>query len=135
MTSPLLSLSEQQWEDMCDGCGRCCLVKLEDEETLEVHYTNVACQYLDQETCRCSDYENRSEMNPSCMVLDRSNFDTLSIMPFTCAYRLAHENRSIEQSEESLSVRGKVVSEEFIHEDQLVEHVVEWVSVKLKGEQ
>ena len=68
------------------------------------------------------------------MVLDRTNFDTLSIMPFTCAYRLAHENRSIEQPQELLSVRGKVISEEYIHEEQLVEHVVEWVSVKQEGE-
>jgi len=135
MTSTLLSLSEQQWEDMCDGCGRCCLVKLEDEDTLEVHYTNVACQFLDQQTCRCSDYANRAQINPECMVLDRNNFDTLSVMPFTCAYRLAHESRTIEQSEESLRVSGKVVSEAFIHDEQLIEHVVQWVSVKQEDEQ
>ncbi|MBX2869609.1 MAG: YcgN family cysteine cluster protein [Acidiferrobacterales bacterium] len=129
MTSPLLALSEQQWEDLCDGCGRCCLVKLEDEDTSEIYYTNVACEYLDRKTCRCKDYENREENNPACMVLDRTSFETLSIMPFTCAYRLAHERRSINQLANSLSVKGKVVSEEYIHEEQLMDHIVDWISV------
>ncbi len=129
MTSPLLALSGEQWESLCDGCGRCCLVKLEDEDSGEIHYTNVACRFLDLETCRCSDYENRATNNPSCIVLDRNKPESLDIMPFTCAYRLSNESRSIEVPVESLRVSGRVISEEYVHEDQLVDQVVDWVSV------
>ena len=127
--SPLLSLSDRQWEDVCDGCGRCCLVKLEDEDSGEIAYTNVACEYLNAETCRCRDYENRSGINPRCIVLTRHNLETLDAMPFSCAYRLLHEGREIDLSTESLKVRGKVVSERYVHDDQLPEHIVDWVSV------
>ncbi|MGI9318285.1 MAG: YkgJ family cysteine cluster protein [bacterium] len=130
MTSPLLALSSQEWEDLCEGCGRCCLVKLEDEDSGEVHYTNVACQFLDQKTCRCSDYSHRTALNPRCMVLGPNKLETLALMPNTCAYRLVHEGRQIAQSANQLKVTGKVVSEQFIHEDQLQEHVIDWISTE-----
>lgn len=128
VTSPLLSLSNQDWEDLCDGCGRCCLVKLEDEDNGNIHYTNVACRYLDQKTCRCSDYLNRAEINPRCMVLDRDKLDTLGLMPATCAYRLLHEGRTPQRSSDQLRITGKVVSEEFIHDEQLQDHLIDWVT-------
>ncbi|MGB5705758.1 MAG: YcgN family cysteine cluster protein [Arenicellales bacterium] len=127
MGSPLLALSNQEWEDLCDGCGRCCLVKLEDEDSGELHYTNVACRFLNQNTCRCMDYEHRTEINPRCMVLDPDNLDALSLMPFTCAYRLLHEGRELERNPRELRVTGRVVSEEYIHDDQLPEHLVDWI--------
>jgi len=126
--SPLLALSDQQWEDVCDGCGRCCLVKLEDEDSGEIAYTNVTCEFLDASTCRCRDYEHRAEINPRCVVLDRHNLETLDVMPFTCAYRLLHEGRELSVPPGSLKVTGKTVSERYIHDEQLPDHIVEWVS-------
>jgi len=127
MDSPLLSLNSKQWEDLCDGCGRCCLVKLEDESNGAIHYTNVSCRYLDLETCRCSDYQNRATVNPRCMVLRPDNLEVLELMPYSCAYRLEHEGRVIDESHEELSVNGKAVSEEYIHDNQLPEHIVDWI--------
>ena len=127
MNSPLLELTRDDWESLCDGCGRCCLVKLEDEDTGDIHYTNVACQFLDQGTCRCTDYENRSTVQSACVVLGPDNLEVLDQMPWTCAYRLVHEGRTIDEDPEGLKVCGKVVSEEFIHEDQLEDHLVDWV--------
>ena len=128
MTSPLLKLSRTEWEDLCDGCGRCCLVKLEDEDTGDIHYTNVACRFLDQQTCRCSDYKNRSMVQPECIVLNQDNLDVLKQMPWTCAYRLVHEGRELELDPKSLQVSGMVVSEEYGQEDQLEDHLIGWVS-------
>ncbi|HJP08192.1 MAG: hypothetical protein CL395_01915 [Acidiferrobacteraceae bacterium] len=128
MTSPLSSLNHAAWEALCDGCGRCCVVKLEDEDTGEVHYTNVACRHLNTETCCCSDYENRSKINPSCVTLSPDDLAIIDIMPSTCAYRLIHEGRPVSLNADALSVSGKVISEEYIHEEQLSEHVVDWIS-------
>ena len=130
MKSPLLDMNRDEWENICDGCGRCCLVKLEDEDTGDIHYTNVACRFLDQKTCRCTDYQNRSVVQPECVVLQPDNLDVLNQMPWTCAYRLAHEGRSIDQDPAELKVSGLVVSEEYIHEDQLEDHMVDWVQTK-----
>ena len=129
MSSSLLSLSVSQWEDLCDGCGRCCLNKLEDEDTGEIHYTNVACEYFDSNSCQCTDYKNRADINPRCMVLSKNNLEVLNLMPYTCAYRLKHENRSLDFPRELLSVSGKVISEEYIHDEQLPDHIVDWISV------
>ena len=127
MTSPLLELTGQAWEDLCDGCGRCCLVKLEDEDSGTLHYTNVACGFLDTRTCRCTDYDNRADVQPACMVLGPERLDMLELLPWTCAYRLVHEGRKLAPDTACLSVTGKVVSENYIHEDQIEEHVVDWV--------
>ena len=132
MISPLLQLTDSEWEDVCDGCGRCCLVKLQDEDTEEIAYTNIACEFLDVDTCRCTDYTNRSSIKPECVVLDRNNLDVLTQMPFTCAYRLIHESRHLNpnfQNPNALSVNGRVVSELYIHEDQMPEHIVDWITV------
>jgi uncharacterized cysteine cluster protein YcgN (CxxCxxCC family) len=133
MASPLLELTPQQWEDLCDGCGRCCLVKLEDEDSGALYYTNVACRYLDTRTCRCGDYANRARVQPRCMVLGPDRLDVLELMPWTCAYRLVHEEREIGQNAKALSVAGRVVSEAYIHEDQLEDHVITWVGNTAPG--
>ena len=125
----LANISKEEWESICDGCGRCCMVKLEDEDTGEIAYTNVACRFLDQESCRCTDYQNRSEINPRCVVLGPDKLDVLEQMPFTCAYRLVHEQRELSVESQDLPVSGKVVSEEYIHDDQLPDHIIEWISV------
>ena len=125
--SPLLSLTPDQWESLCDGCGRCCLVKLEDEDTNELHYTNVTCRYLDTENCRCTDYENRTTINPRCLKLSPDKLEILELMPSTCAYRLVHEGKKPIADLATLSVRGRVFSEDVIQDDALPDHVVDWI--------
>ena len=128
MKSPLSTLTPKQWESLCDGCGRCCLVKLEDEDTGELRYTNVTCRYLDTETCRCTDYENRATINPRCMTLSSENLEILKLMPTTCAYRLVHEGKKPIADLEALSVRGRVFCEDLVHDDALPGHVVDWIT-------
>lgn len=82
-------MSRDEWEALCDGCGKCCLNKLEDEETGEVALTRVACRLLDDDTCRCSQYEICHQFVPECIVLKPSNIEqNLYWMPETCAYKL-----------------------------------------------
>ena len=126
-SSPLLSLSPEQWESICDRCGRCCLVKLEDEDTGELHYTNVTCRYLDSDTCRCTDYENRTTINPQCVKLSSEKLEILELMPTTCAYRLVHEGKEPVTNLDALSVRGRVFSEDVVQDDVLPDHVVDWI--------
>ena len=85
---PLGELDRGQWEALCDGCGRCCLHKLEDEETGALYATNVACKLLDRRNGRCSDYRRRKALVADCVTLDRRKLGTLDWLPDTCAYRL-----------------------------------------------
>lgn len=94
-TKTLLEMSAEEWESLCDGCGRCCLVKLEDEDTGRYYFTDIACHLFDGETCRCSDYENRSSRVPDCVKLDAENVGALGWLPRTCAYRLIAEGKSL----------------------------------------
>ena len=84
-STPLEQLSPAQWEALCDGCGKCCLVKLEDEDTGEVHYTDLACRYLDCATGRCSDYAHRTENVTACLTLTPANLPQCTWLPMTCA--------------------------------------------------
>ena len=93
-TKSLSQMSREEWESLCDGCGRCCLVKLEDEDTDEVHYTMASCSYLDTKTCRCTDYPNRTQVVDDCLVLNPKTVSQLDWMPSTCAYRLIEEGRA-----------------------------------------
>lgn len=131
-------MTQKEWESLCDGCGKCCLHKLEDEDSGEVFYTRVVCSYLDEEQCRCSVYGERQKLVPDCVILTPKNLDDLSWMPGTCAYRLLHEGKSlpiwhplITGSRDAMistdnTVTGKVISEDFVHEDGFEEHIVEW---------
>ena len=85
---PLSQLDRGEWEALCDGCGRCCVHKLEDDETGELYPTNVACRLLDRRNGRCSDYSNRKSLVADCVVLNRRNLKSLDWLPETCAYRL-----------------------------------------------
>lgn len=135
----LAELSASEWDALCDGCAKCCLHKLEDEDSGEVYYTRVHCRYLQAQTCRCMDYGNRLTLAPTCIDLrtaDRRNFDWL---PGTCAYRLRAHGEPLPQwhplvtgSRESvhdagMSVRGRTLSEEHVHPDGFEEHIVHWV--------
>ncbi len=93
---PLKKMTAKEWEALCDGCGKCCLNKLEDEDSGEVALTNVACRLLDDTTCRCAQYEIRHQFVPDCIVLKPDNLDTHAYwMPQTCAYRLLWEGRPL----------------------------------------
>jgi uncharacterized protein len=120
----LAQMSEAEWESLCDGCGRCCLVKLEDEESGKIHFTDVACRLLDGDTCRCKDYPNRSEKVPDCVRLAPASIGDLHWMPPTCAYRLLADGkdlpgwhplvsgRSESVVEAGISVRGRLSGNE-----------------------
>ncbi len=137
---PLSELNPQQWEQLCDGCGRCCVHKLEDEDSGQVHYTNVSCAYLDAEKCACSDYANRLKNVPECASLDVGKIDQFSWLPATCAYRLLAEGQPLPAwhhllsgSKDSvhsagISVKNKVISDKYIHPDDMEEYIVKWIT-------
>ncbi|MBY0448087.1 MAG: YcgN family cysteine cluster protein [Hyphomonadaceae bacterium] len=91
----LAEMSAHEWESLCDGCGKCCLIGLEDEDTGEIHLTDVACKLLDGQSCRCSDYENRQQKVPDCVRLTPALVPTLHWLPKTCAYRLVSEGKPL----------------------------------------
>lgn len=132
----LEEMSREEWESLCDGCGRCCLNKLEWVDTGEVEYTDVACRLLDLETCRCQNYDERTKHVPDCLVLSPKAVVTLSWLPSTCAYRLIAEGHKLRWwhplvsgdpqtvHHAGVSVRNKAISEDMPHD--LDAHIVTW---------
>lgn len=92
---PLAALDRAQWEALCDGCGKCCLHKLEDEDTGEIHATNVACKLLDRRMGQCSDYRHRHAYVAECVRLNARNVADIEWLPSTCAYRLRNEGKKL----------------------------------------
>ncbi|MTD39498.1 YcgN family cysteine cluster protein [Erwinia sp. CPCC 100877] len=88
-------MSDEEWESLCDGCGQCCLHKLQDEETDEIYFTNVACRQLNIKTCQCRNYARRFEYESDCIKLTRENLLTFEWLPATCAYRLLAEGKRL----------------------------------------
>lgn len=130
-----------EWESLCDGCGRCCLVKLQDEDTGEIHYTDVACTLFDAGSCRCRDYANRQKLVADCVRLTPKEVRTLSWLPPTCAYRLLAEDKDLPAwhplisgnrdsvRKAGISVRGRVAgSEDDYSISELMDQVVTWPS-------
>ena len=138
-TKRLHEMSDEEWEALCDGCARCCMIKLEDEETEEVHYTALVCDLLDQQACRCSRYPERHALVPDCVVLTPQRATDFHWLPQTCAYRTLAEGRPLADwhplvsgDAESvhaagISVRGKVVAASDVHESEHEFMVVQWV--------
>jgi uncharacterized cysteine cluster protein YcgN (CxxCxxCC family) len=136
---PLAELNATQWEALCDGCAKCCLHKLEDEDSGEVFYTKVRCRYLDEQTCRCTDYARRSVLVPHCIALRAGDVHTLGWLPSTCAYRLRAHGQPLPQwhplvsgdantvHRAGISIRGRAISDEHVHPDGFDEHIVHWV--------
>ncbi|MDX1452917.1 MAG: YcgN family cysteine cluster protein [Oleiphilaceae bacterium] len=91
----LTEMSQDEWESLCDGCGKCCLHKLEDETSGEVVFTSVACRYLDHNTCRCTEYTERKRLVPECWTLRQEDIDNFKWLPATCAYRLLNEGHTL----------------------------------------
>ncbi len=110
-TKTLAEMSEAEWESLCDGCGRCCLVKLEDEDSGTIHFTDVGCRLFDGESCRCRDYPNRSRAVPDCVTLRPENIADLHWMPPTCAYRLLAEGKDLPEWHPLVSGRAESVVE------------------------
>ena len=138
-TKTLAQMTHAEWESLCDGCGRCCLNKLEDEETGKYYYTDVGCRLLDGATCRCRDYPNRLEKVDDCEQLTPENVAQLGWLPPSCAYRLIEEGKDLywwhplvsgdpeTVHSAGVSVRGRVQgSETDVPDDQLENHVVRW---------
>ena len=94
-TQTLEQMTPSQWESLCDGCARCCLLKLEDEDTDEVYLTRLSCKLLDVGKCRCSDYPNRFSKMPDCIQIDAEKVRTLPWLPESCAYRRVAEGRDL----------------------------------------
>ena len=137
-TKSLTEMTPAEWESLCDGCARCCLIKLEDPDDGSFAHTDVACHLLDHGSCRCGDYANRSKVVPDCIQLSPDNVGALGFMPPTCAYRRLAEGRGLpwwhpllSGDPESvhwagISVRGRAVSESGVEDADLEDHIVDW---------
>ena len=122
-TKRLDEMTVAEWESLCDGCGRCCLVRFEDEETGEISPTRVSCKLFDSNSCRCVDYARRKRHVPDCIKLTPWNIEALTWMPPSCAYRRLHEGRDLADwhplvsgdpesvHRAGVSMRGQTVSE------------------------
>ena len=135
----LKELTDTEWESLCDGCGRCCLHKLVNEETADVFYTRVACTLLNTETARCGSYPDRLSKVKDCLDVQRMTDSELAWMPKTCAYRLVHERQPLPDwhplvtgdaasaRAAGVAVIGWAVSEESVDMDNLEAEIIEWV--------
>lgn len=127
-----------EWESLCDGCGRCCLHKLEVGKARIVRYTSVACRLLDVETCRCTGYNERRKIVPECLTLEPDTVKLYKWLPVTCAYRRLSEGKCLEWwhplvsgdpdtvHRAGISVRDKIISERFINEDDLEAYIINY---------
>ncbi|OAS27413.1 hypothetical protein A5481_01210 [Methylobacterium platani] len=135
----LEAMTLQEWESLCDGCGRCCLLKLEDEDSGEIHYTDIGCTLLDAGTCRCRDYARRQRKVPDCVRLTPEAVRSLPWLPPTCGYRLVRDGHDLPWwhplvsgtratvHEAGISVRGRVSgTEEEFETEELPDRIVDW---------
>ena len=132
-------LTHDEWESLCDGCGRCCLKKLEDEATGKIAYTDVACKLLDQERCRCRHYARRHELVPDCVALRAGDERTLDWLPATCAYRkvaagepldwwhplVSGDSDTVHRA--GISVRGRALADRDVAVDALETRIIRWI--------
>lgn len=137
-TKTLGEMSRAEWESLCDGCGQCCALKLEDEDTGAIAYTNVACRLFDSATCRCGNYALRTSLVPGCIVLTPQNLpENAYWLPFTCAYRRLHEGKGLAAwhplvsgdpgsvHAAGVSVLGSTVPEYEVAEEDLEDHILD----------
>ena len=137
-TTPLYKMDQAQWESLCDGCGKCCLLKLEDEDTGEIAYTRLHCRLLDDQTCRCKDYQNRKKIVEDCVILTPAGVEEIKWMPRTCAYRLVHEGQDLPDWHHlkcgdrtrvhtlGHSIKGRTVSEDTVFDEDPQDWIVDW---------
>ena len=138
--TPLDQMSQEEWESLCDGCGRCCLQKLEDEDSGEVVYTHLVCHIYDMEKNCCSDYPNRHKRVPRCVKLTPQLIGEFHWLPSTCTYRILSEGGGLPlwhplinsdpkaMQLAGIFISGKVLPEQIVAEDEWEEHVIHWVN-------
>lgn len=136
-TKALAAMNRVEWESLCDGCAKCCLYRLEDADTREIHTTNVHCRLLDTETGRCTDYANRSQRVPDCVTINLAVLEDPYWLPTTCAYRRLAEGRDLPDwhplltgDPRSVRLAGQSVCGRTICEDDadvLESHLVDWI--------
>lgn len=136
-TKSLAEMSRAEWEALCDGCARCCLHKLEDEETGDLYFTSIACRELDLDCCRCQHYGERQQRVPECVILHPGQTEALAWMPASCAYRRLAEGKPLPQwhpllsgradsvHEAGVSVRSYAISEQSVTEESLEEYILD----------
>jgi uncharacterized cysteine cluster protein YcgN (CxxCxxCC family) len=137
-TLPLPDLTPEEWEALCDGCGKCCLNKLEDEDSGEVAFTRIACRLFDDTTCRCAQYDIRLQFVPECIVLTPESIgDVGYFMPATCAYRLRHEGKPLPDwhplvtgdpdstHTAGMSMKGRTLPEFEVPEDEWEDYLIQ----------
>ncbi len=151
-TKSLMEMSNEEWEAVCDGCAKCCLNKFIDDEDEAaegptdfiregetVHFTNIACQYLNSNKCECDCYELRTVLVPDCVKLTRENLKDIFFMPTSCSYRRLQEGRGLPSwhpllnggkkslmHKKQMSVRNKTISERAVSIDDFEDHIVTW---------
>jgi len=136
-SKPLTELSESEWESLCDGCGKCCLHKLQDEETDDLLFTTICCEYLDTQACACTVYESRTSHVPDCLNLNAEMLkDVSEWLPPTCAYRILFEGGELPSWHhlvsgdtqvihlQHMSVKDKVISETLVDESDWHEYLI-----------
>jgi hypothetical protein len=136
-TKTLAEMTTEQWESLCDGCGQCCLHKLEDEDTGELAFTSVCCDLIDLDTCRCTRYSERCTLVPECLDLKQHDFAEYNWLPATCAYRLLTDGKPLPEwhplitgNPESVKQAGASISSYATKEsqvDDLEDYIIEWL--------
>jgi uncharacterized cysteine cluster protein YcgN (CxxCxxCC family) len=136
-TKALEEMTHAEWESLCDGCGQCCLIKLEDEDSTDIHVTRLACKLLDVGSCRCSDYANRQKIMSDCLAITPENVRTLRWLPQSCGYRLVAEGRDLAWwhplisgdpetvHEAGISVRSFARSEKGVRESAIARYIID----------
>lgn len=132
-------MTSEEWEALCDGCAKCCLIKLEDEDTGEIATTRLHCKLLDAATCQCSDYSDRKTHVPDCVILTPQSVSELKWMPKSCAYRLLHEGKPLPDWHYLISgdrdlvhrcgasIYGRTLSEDTLFDPEDAEQIAEWI--------
>ena len=143
----LREMSEREWESLCDGCGLCCLVRFEDEDTGEIIPTRVHCRLFDSDRCACTDYANRKQHVPDCIKLTPYNIEALEWMPASCAYRRLHEGKPLPQwhplitgdpesvHKAGVSVRGQTIPEQSLENEDDALDFAAWDLNRDKGDE
>ncbi|WP_423185897.1 YcgN family cysteine cluster protein [Alishewanella sp. d11] len=146
----LAEMNTEEWEALCDGCAKCCLNKFIDDDEEEgptailhqdeqVHYSNIACRYLNSHKCECTQYELRTVLVPDCIKLTKDNLKDIFFMPNSCAYRRLHEGRGLASwhpllnggkkslmHKKQMSVRNKTISEDHVDMEKFEDYIVSW---------